>query len=81
MENGPDHGRTVHRSGTDSVDNNIRNEWNVRVASDGEFWINFDDFEQYYHDVIFCNLAPEFGENFQPEAKLGNTNQVLVVEA
>jgi len=58
----------------DSVDISVRNEWNVRIASDGEFWISLDDFSQHYHDVTFCNYAPVFGENYSAESQYSKLN-------
>lgn len=33
------------------------------AKADGEFWMTFEDFKKYFHDMVMCNLGPESVES------------------
>ncbi|XP_003366254.1 calpain clp-1, partial [Trichinella spiralis] len=42
-----------------SVPDSVKQEIELRVAHDGEFWMCFDDFLRNFEKLEICNLGPE----------------------
>ena len=47
----------------DLVSNSVKSGLGVSQKVDGEFWMNFKDFCQYFTRVYICTLGPDFDQD------------------
>ena len=43
-----------------TVPTEVRNALNMKQATDGEFWMGYEDFCQHFVRVYICTLGPDF---------------------
>lgn len=54
------------------ISENDKTRLKYNSLPDGEFWMEFDDFQREFHDITIATIGPDFNQDGQEGRPIGN---------